>query len=75
MKKEAKKPKHVDTVVNSIQSLPFPITNEILNTQNNKIPQVDFFAANLSKSSRSDQDVVSDEISYLFDHSTSYPMD
>ena len=59
-----KKSKHVNTVVNSIQPLSFPTTNTISNTHNNKIPQVDFFENNLSKSSREDQDIVYDEISY-----------
>ena len=62
-----KNPKHVDTVVNSIQPLPFPITNTISNTHTNQIPEVDCFAANLSRSSRADQGVVSDEISYQYD--------
>ena len=49
-------PKHFDTVINSIHTSPFPITNTISNTHNNLRPQVDFFATNLSKSSRVDQD-------------------
>ena len=76
VKKEViKKTKHIDTVVNSIQPLPLPITNTISNKHNNKGPQVDCFATNLSTSSRAYQDVVFDEISYSCDRTTSYPMD
>ena len=39
-----KKPKHVDTVFNSIQPLPLPITDSISNTHKNQRPQVDIFA-------------------------------
>ena len=67
-----KKTKHVDTVVNNIQPLPFPITNPISNTHNNQRPQVDIFATNLSTSSRADQDDVSDKISCSYDHKKSY---
>ena len=66
-KRSTKELKHVDTVVNIIQPLPFPITNSISNTHNNQIPQVDIFATNLSTSSRADQDVVSYEIIYSYD--------
>ena len=71
----AARTEYLDTVVNSIQPLPLPITNSIYNTQNNKIPQVDIFANNVSTSSFADQDVVSDEINYSYDHTTSYPTD
>ena len=70
-----KKTKHVDTFVNIIQILPFPITNAISNTHNNQIPQVHCFAINSSESSCVDQDVIYDEISYSYDHTTSYPTD
>ena len=75
VKKKFKNPKLVDTVVNSIQHLTFPIRNALLNTHNNLRPQVDCFATNLSTSSRADQDVDSDEISFLYDHTTSYLTD
>ena len=75
LKISRKKPKHVDTVVNSIQTLTFPITNVISNTHNNQIPQVNCFGSNLSKYSRADQDFVSDEISYTYDRKTSYTTD
>ena len=39
------------------------------------IPQVDIFVTNVSTSSRADQYVVSDEISFSYDHTTSYPTD
>ena len=59
VKKEViKKHIHFDTVVNSIQSLPFPITNAISNTHNKQRPQVNCFANSLSTSSCADQDVV-----------------
>ena len=65
MKKEVRKnPKHVDTVVNSVQPLHLPITNSLSNKYNNQGTQVDMFATNLSTSYCADQDVVSDEISY-----------
>ena len=61
MKKEVrKKPKHVDTVVNSIQPLPLPITDLISYTHNNQRPQVDPGANNLSTSSCAYQYVVYD---------------
>ena len=76
MKKEARKnPKHVDTVVNSIQPLPLPITNTISNTYNNQRTHVDGFATNLSNSSCADKYVVSEKTSYSYDRTTSYPMD
>ena len=75
MKKEVKKTKHIDTVVNSIQPLTFPITNTLSNKHSNLIPQVDSFATNLSTSSCADQYVVSDKISYSYDCTTSYPTD
>ena len=65
-----KKHKHVDTVVNSIQPLPLPITNTVSNTHNNQIAKVDFFATNLSTFSSADQNVVFDEISYLYNRTT-----
>ena len=68
-----KKPKYVDTVVNSIQLLPFPPTIKISNTRSNPKPEVDYFVTNLSKSSRADQDVVSGEIRYSYDCTRSYP--
>ena len=70
VKNKWEKPKHVDTVVNNIQILLLPITNEISNTHNNQIPQVVCFETNLSKASRADQDVVSDGISYSYDRTT-----
>ena len=72
-KNKWEKPKHVDTFVNSIQPLPLPIKNTISNTQNNHRPQVDIIATNLSTSSRADQSVVYDKISYLYDCTSSYP--
>ena len=74
-KKLRKTPKTVDTNVNSIQSLPLPIANGISNTHINPRPQVDYFATNLSTSSRADQDVASYEISYSYERTTSYPTD
>ena len=71
-KQVRKKPKHVDTVVNSIHTLPFTITNALSNTHNNQVKQVNCFATNLSTSSHADQDVVYDEISYSYDRTTSY---
>ena len=65
--KEAKKnPKHIDAVIYSIQPLPLPITDAISNAHKNKRPQVDCFATNISTSSRSEKDVVYDEMSYLY---------
>ena len=52
-----------------------PITNPLSNTQNNPRPQVDYYTTNLSTYSHSDQDVVSDQISYLYDRTTEYPTD
>ena len=76
MKKEVrKKPKHVDTVVNSIHNLSLPIINAISNAHNNQRPQVYCFATNSSTSSCADQDVVSDENIYSYEHTTSYPTD
>ena len=73
MKKEVRKnPKHVDTVVNSVQPLHLPITNSLSNKYNNQGTQVDMFATNLSTSYCADQDVVSDEISYSYECITSY---
>ena len=70
-----KKPKYVDTVVNSIHPLPLQITNALSNKHKNPRPQVDFFATNLSTYSSEYQYVVSDEISYSYDRTTPYPMD
>ena len=55
-----KKHKHFETVFNSIQPIPLPITNKISNTHNNTGSKVDCFATNLSTSSCADQYVVSD---------------
>ena len=72
VKKEVrKKAKHIDTVVNSIQYLPLPIKNEISNTHNKQRPQFYCFANNLSTSSRADQYVIYDEISYSYNLTTS----
>ena len=70
-----KEPKHVDTFVNSIQTLPFPITSTLSNTHNNPRPQVDFFENNLSTYYCSEQDVFSNKISYSYDHTSSYTTD
>ena len=67
--------KHIDTVFNIIQPLLLPITKTISNTHNNQRPQVDIFATNLSKYSHEYQYVVSDEISYSYDRTTSYTTD
>ena len=76
MKKEVReKPKHVHTVVNSIQPLPLTITNALSNTHNNPWPKVDCFTINLSKYSRSYQGVVSEKISYSYDCTKSYLTD
>ena len=72
MKKKKEKPTHVDTVVNNMQPLTLTTTNVISNKHNNQIPQVDCFAINLSKYSYADQDVISDEICYEYDFTTSY---
>ena len=74
-KNKWEKPKHIDSVVNSTQRLPLPITNTIPNKNNNPRPQGDCFATNLSTSSRAYQYVVSDEIIHLYDHKTSYATD
>ena len=71
MKKEVKK--LVDTVVKSIHTLLLPIKNTLSNTYNNPIPQVDCYKTNLLTYSHADQDVVSDEISYSYDCTKSYP--
>ena len=62
MKKKWEKPKHIDTVVNSIQTSSFPITNTLSNTKQNLRPQVHYFEINLATYSCADQDVVSDKI-------------
>ena len=60
-----KKAKHVDTVVNSIQPLNFPVSKTLSDLHNNLIPPVDCYRTNLSTSSREDQDVVYDEIKFF----------
>ena len=52
-----------------------PIPNSTSNTNNNQIPQVGWFAINLSKLSYADQDIVTDKISYSYELTTSYPTD
>ena len=74
-KRSMKEPKHIYTVVNIIQPLPFPIKNAPSNTDKNTIPQVDYFATNLSTSSHVDQEVVSNKISYLYERTITYPTD
>ena len=61
--------------MNIIKPLTLPITNVISNTHNNPRPRVDFFATDLSTSYCPDQVVISDEISYSYDCTTSYPKD
>ena len=51
------------------------ITNTIPNEHNNKILQVDIYATHLSASSRADQYLVYDEISYSYNRTKSYPTD
>ena len=68
-----RKPKHVDTVVDSIQTLPFPVEKSLSNPHNNPRPPVDFYRTNLSTFSRADKYVVSDEISHSYDRTTSHP--
>ena len=75
MKISKKKPKHVDTVVNSIQTLPLSITNPISNKKSNQGQKIDCFATNLSEYSRAYQDVVYDEVIYSHDCTSSYPTD
>ena len=65
-----KNPKNVDNVVNSIKPLPLPTAKALLNIHNNPRPPVDCYRNNLTKSSRADQDVVSDEIIHLYDRTT-----
>ena len=55
-----------------MQPLTLPITNLLSNTHSNQIPQVYFFATNLSKSSCADQYVDSDENSHSYDCTISY---
>ena len=52
-----------------------PHTNKLSNTHNNRRPQVDCFASDSSTYSIADQDIVSDEIIYSYERTTSYPMD
>ena len=71
-KKVRKKNKHVNTVVNSIQTLPLLVGKSISNPHNIS-PPVDFYRINLSTSSCADQNVVSDGISHSYDCTSSYP--
>ena len=64
LKKRSKKIKHVDTVVNSIQTFPLAVARALLNSQNNPVPTVDCYRNNSSKNSCAYQDVVSDKISH-----------
>ena len=73
--KKREKPIHVDTVVNSTQTLPFLIVKALSNTLNNPIPPFDCYRTKLSTSYRADQAVVYNEISHSYDCITSYPKD
>ena len=62
-----------DTVFNCTKPFHLTTTNTISKSYNNQRPQVDYFATNLSITSHADQDVIFEEISYLYDRTKTCP--
>ena len=72
VKKEARKIKHVDTVVNSIQPFPLAVAKALPNTHKNPRTPVGCYRTNSLKYSYAYLDFVSDKISHSCERATSY---
>ena len=75
VKKKYGKFKHVDPIVNIINTFPSADTKELSNINNNTRSTVDFGKNTSSTYSCAGQNSVSDKINHSSDCTTSYPID